>query len=93
MAVSPRKVEAETGIKAPSRQSSTSGSAFRPDTIKELQRRGHTLREGGGDGNAQVIVYDAKEDMPEGGSNRRASDGAAVGVPGHTPVTSTAAQR
>jgi hypothetical protein len=29
---------------------------------------------------AQVIVYDAKEDMLEGGSDRRVPDGAAVPV-------------
>ena len=57
---------------------------FSPDTIKELERRGHTLREGGGQGVAQVIIYDAKDDMLDGGSDRRASDGAAVGVPGRT---------
>jgi gamma-glutamyltranspeptidase/glutathione hydrolase len=54
---------------------------FSPDTIKELQRRGHTLREEGGQGVAQVIIYDAKDDMLEGGNDRRAADGAAVGVP------------
>jgi gamma-glutamyltranspeptidase/glutathione hydrolase len=51
-----------------------------PDTLKELQRRGHTLREGGGQGVAQVIIYDAKADMLEGGNDRRAADGAAVGA-------------
>jgi gamma-glutamyltranspeptidase/glutathione hydrolase len=54
---------------------------FSPDTIKELERRGHTLREGGGQGVAQVIMYDAREDRLEGGSDRRVADGAAVGVP------------
>src|SRR5438093_622233 len=44
-----------------------------PDTVKELERRGHTLRAGGGQGVAQVIVYNAKEDMLEGGTDRRAS--------------------
>jgi len=53
---------------------------FSPDTIKELQRRGQTLREAGSQGVAQVIVYDAKEDMLEGGSDRRVPDGAAVPV-------------
>ena len=54
-----------------------------PDTAKELERRGHTLREGrGSQGVAQVIVYNAKEDMLEGGTDRRASDGAAIGVMG-----------
>ena len=53
-----------------------------PDTIKELERRGHTLREGGGQGAAQVIMFNAKDDMLEGGSDRRAADGAAIGVSG-----------
>ena len=66
---------------------------FSPDTIKELQRRGHTLREGGGQGAAQVIIYDAKEDMLDGGSDRRASDGGAVGVPGRTAARPATAQR
>ena len=67
---------------------------FSPDTIKELERRGHTLREGGGQGAAQVIIYNAKEDMLDGGSDRRASDGGAVGVPGRTTARpATAGQR
>ena len=54
---------------------------FSPDTVKELERRGHTLREGrGSQGVAQVIVFNAKDDMLEGGTDRRASDGAAIGV-------------
>jgi gamma-glutamyltranspeptidase / glutathione hydrolase len=64
-----------------------------PDTIKELERRGHTLREGGGQGAAQVIIYDAKEDMLDGGSDRRAPDGGAVGVPGRTGPRPATAQR
>jgi gamma-glutamyltranspeptidase/glutathione hydrolase len=64
---------------------------FSPDTIKELEKRGHTLREGGGQGVAQVIIYDAKEDMLEGGNDRRAADGAAVGVPGRAAARGTAA--
>ena len=52
------------------------------DTTAELERRGHTLRAGGSQGVAQVIVFNAKEGMLEGGTDRRASDGAAVGVPG-----------
>jgi gamma-glutamyltranspeptidase/glutathione hydrolase len=53
---------------------------FSPDTIKELERRGHTLKEGGSQGVAQVIIYDAKANVLEGGSDRRAADGAAVGI-------------
>jgi gamma-glutamyltranspeptidase/glutathione hydrolase len=66
---------------------------FSPDTVKELERRGHTLREGGGQGVAQVIIYDAKDDMLDGGSDRRASDGAAVGVPGRAAARPATAQR
>ncbi|HZR26064.1 MAG TPA: gamma-glutamyltransferase [Vicinamibacterales bacterium] len=53
---------------------------FSPDTVKELQRRGHTLREGNGQGVAQVIVFDAKNDVLEGGTDHRAADGGAVVV-------------
>jgi gamma-glutamyltranspeptidase/glutathione hydrolase len=67
---------------------------FSPDTIKELVRLGHTLREGGGQGVAQVIVFDAKEGVLEGATDRRASDGAAVGVPGQASAhAATAGQR
>jgi gamma-glutamyltranspeptidase/glutathione hydrolase len=52
-----------------------------PDTTAELERRGHTLRAGDAQGVAQVIVFNAKDDMLEGGTDRRAPDGAAVGVP------------
>ena len=51
-----------------------------PDTVAELERRGHTLQVSGAQGTAQVIVYNAKEDILEGGSDRRVADGAAVGV-------------
>jgi gamma-glutamyltranspeptidase / glutathione hydrolase len=63
------------------------------DTIAELTRRGHTLRSGGAQGVAQVIVYNVKEDVLEGGTDRRAPDGAAVGVPGRVPPKQTSAQR
>ncbi len=68
---------------------------FSPDTAKELERRGHTLRVGrGSQGSAQVIVYNAAEDMLEGGTDRRSSDGAAVGVIGRpSPKPTTAQQR
>ncbi len=52
-----------------------------PDTVAALERRGHTLQVVAGQGVAQVIVYDAKKDVLEGGSDRRAADGA-VAVPG-----------
>jgi gamma-glutamyltranspeptidase/glutathione hydrolase len=61
------------------------------DTLKELERRGHMLREGGGQGVAQVIMYDPKEDMLEGGTDHRVADGAAVGVPGRAAPKHTSA--
>ena len=54
---------------------------FSPDALRELARRGHTLREGGGQGVAQVIVYDAAQGVLEGGTDHRAADGAAISVP------------
>ena len=40
---------------------------FSADTIAMLKQMGHTLQQGGGQGVAQVIVYNAKDDMLEGG--------------------------
>jgi gamma-glutamyltranspeptidase/glutathione hydrolase len=57
-----------------------------PDTTAELERRGHTLRVVIGQGVAQVIVFNAKDGVLEGGTDRRASDGAAIGVPGRAPA-------
>ena len=51
------------------------------DTVAALEQRGHILQSGGYQGVAQVIVYNAQEDVLEGGSDRRVADGAAVGVP------------
>jgi gamma-glutamyltranspeptidase / glutathione hydrolase len=64
---------------------------FSPDTLKELQMKGHTLREEEAQGVAQVIIYDPKDDVLEGGSDRRAADGAAVAVPGRAAARSTTA--
>jgi gamma-glutamyltranspeptidase/glutathione hydrolase len=51
------------------------------DTIAGLERRGHSVEAGRySQGVAQVIVVD-KDGVLEGGSDRRAPDGAAVGVP------------
>jgi gamma-glutamyltranspeptidase / glutathione hydrolase len=61
------------------------------DTTAELERRGHTLRVGGGQGVAQVIVFNAKEDVLEGGTDGRAADGGAVGVPGRAAAKPTIA--
>lgn len=65
-----------------------------PDTIAELQRRGHTLQmipgASSSQGVAQVIIYNGKDDMLEGATDHRAPDGAAVGVPGRAAVHSSA---
>ncbi len=52
---------------------------FSTDTIKALTAMGHTIREVGGQGAAQVIVVNQKEGMLEGGVDRRPSDGGAAG--------------
>jgi gamma-glutamyltranspeptidase/glutathione hydrolase len=51
-----------------------------PDTVAELEKRGQVLQAVGAQGIAQVIVYNAKDDVLEGGTDRRAPDGAAVVV-------------
>ncbi len=54
--------------------------AFSADTIVALKNMGHTLQQSNGNqGVAQVIVYNAKDDMLEGGLDRRAADGGAAG--------------
>jgi gamma-glutamyltranspeptidase/glutathione hydrolase len=51
-----------------------------PDTLAILTKMGHVVRESGGpQGAAQGILYDAKEDVLEGGADRRAADSAAIG--------------
>jgi len=54
-----------------------------PDTIALLRARGHEVKEGEGDqatqGVAQGVAYDAAADTLEGGADRRAPDGAAIG--------------
>jgi len=50
-----------------------------PDTVALLKARGHEVQEGDWQGVAEGIVYLAKEDRLEGGTDRRVSDGAAVG--------------
>jgi gamma-glutamyltranspeptidase/glutathione hydrolase len=52
---------------------------FSADTSKTLQAMGHTVVEVGGQGVAQVIVVNQKENMLEGGLDRRAPDGGAAG--------------
>ena len=46
-----------------------------PDTIALLKQRGHTLREISAQGIAEAIIYNVKENLLEGGSDRRAADG------------------
>ena len=52
---------------------------FSADTIKMLQAMGHTVQEGGNQGAAQVIVLNQKDNMLEGGVDRRPADGGAAG--------------
>ena len=47
------------------------------DTTALLETRGHAMRETSAQGVAEVIVYNEKEDMLEGGVDRRAPDGGA----------------
>ena len=52
---------------------------FSADTIKLLQAMGHTINEGNNQGAAQVIVFNQKDNMLEGGVDRRPPDGGAAG--------------
>jgi gamma-glutamyltranspeptidase/glutathione hydrolase len=52
---------------------------FSADTIKMLKEMGHTVQEGGGQGADQVIVFNQKDNMLEGGVDRRPADGGAAG--------------
>ncbi|MBE3097254.1 MAG: gamma-glutamyltransferase [Planctomycetes bacterium] len=52
-----------------------------PDTVAILTAMGHTMTVIGSQGVAEVIVYNQKEDVLEGGTDRRAADGGAVGEP------------
>jgi gamma-glutamyltranspeptidase/glutathione hydrolase len=50
-------------------------NGFSPDTITLLKQRGHAAREISSQGVVEAIVYNAKENVLEGGSDRRAPDG------------------
>jgi gamma-glutamyltranspeptidase / glutathione hydrolase len=52
---------------------------FSADTVALLKNMGHMVQQGGNQGVAQVIVYNAADDMLEGGLDRRAPDGGATG--------------
>jgi len=49
-----------------------------PDTVALLQARGHVLSETTSQGVAEVIIYNAADDLVEGGVDRRQSDGGAA---------------
>jgi gamma-glutamyltranspeptidase / glutathione hydrolase len=53
--------------------------AFSPDTLALLKTMGHTLQQVGSQGVDEIIVYNQKEDMLEGGLDRRQADGGASG--------------
>jgi gamma-glutamyltranspeptidase/glutathione hydrolase len=55
-------------------------TGFSPDTLRDLERRGHVLKAGGAQGAAQIIIYNAADGVLEGGTDRRVADGAAVAV-------------
>jgi gamma-glutamyltranspeptidase/glutathione hydrolase len=52
---------------------------FSPDTLALVQKLGHSVRETGNIGVAEVIVVDPKTNVLEGGVDRRAPDGGAAG--------------
>ncbi len=53
---------------------------FSPDTLDLLRARGHALAPTDGQGVAEGIRYQPQDDRLEGGSDRRAPDGGAVGL-------------
>jgi gamma-glutamyltranspeptidase/glutathione hydrolase len=52
---------------------------FSTDTIKALEARGHTVKIGGSQGAAEVIVLNRENNILEGGIDRRPPDGGAAG--------------
>jgi gamma-glutamyltranspeptidase/glutathione hydrolase len=50
-----------------------------PDTVRLLEARGHHLVEGPSQGVAEGVAWDGATGVLEGGSDRRAPDGAAIG--------------
>ena len=51
-----------------------------PDTISLLEARGHALREVGGQGAAEAILFDVEANLLAGALDRRRADGGAVGT-------------
>jgi gamma-glutamyltranspeptidase/glutathione hydrolase len=54
-------------------------NGFSPDTIAILKARGHQLQAGGAQGVAEAIVLNQRDKKLEGGCDRRAPDGGAIG--------------
>jgi gamma-glutamyltranspeptidase/glutathione hydrolase len=54
-------------------------NAFSPDTLAILKGMGHTMEPTNGIGTAEVIIFNEKENVLEGGLDRRSADGGAVG--------------
>jgi gamma-glutamyltranspeptidase/glutathione hydrolase len=52
--------------------------ALSSDTIERLEGAGYTLQAGGTQGAAEVIIYDASNDVLEGGVDRRQADSGAA---------------
>ena len=52
---------------------------FSADSLAALRAMGHTVSEAGGQGVAEVIVLNPKDNLLEGGVDRRAPDGGAAG--------------
>ena len=50
-----------------------------PDTLRILRELGHRVHRGGSQGSAQVIRWNAQDELWEGGSDRRREDAAAIG--------------
>jgi gamma-glutamyltranspeptidase/glutathione hydrolase len=48
---------------------------FSPDTLKELESRGHVLKERSNQGSAEIIVNNTEDGLLEGGVDRRVPDG------------------
>jgi gamma-glutamyltranspeptidase/glutathione hydrolase len=53
-------------------------SSLSPDTLAALRAKGHDVVQGGNQGVAEVIVYNAVDNILEGGVDRRQPDGGAA---------------
>jgi gamma-glutamyltranspeptidase / glutathione hydrolase len=49
--------------------------AFSPDTLAILKKMGHTLQSVDSQGVDEIIIYDVKAEMLEGGLDRRQANG------------------